>query len=127
MTTLLPQYYEILKTTVLAVSDFATITPCDCKTISAKIFNQTKQSISETTLKRVYGFAYSKFKPSLFTIDVMAKYCGYQNWEVFCAEQDQNAVKPRDTSASWETLINRASHITKPLKGNLLTTISTNF
>nr|WP_157536434.1 hypothetical protein [Mucilaginibacter sp. L294] len=112
MTTLLPQYYEILKTTVLAAANLATVTPCDCKAISAKIFNKTKQSISETTLKRVYGFAYSKFKPSLFTIDVMAKYCGYQNWEDFCLEQDQNAVKPQDTSPSWETLKLNADKIT---------------
>jgi hypothetical protein len=112
MTTLLPQYYEILKTTVLAASNLAAITPCDCKTISAKIFNKTKQSISETTLKRVYGFAYSKFKPSLFTIDVMAKYCGYQNWEDFCFKQDQTTVNPNDTSTSWETLKLNAGKIT---------------
>lgn len=112
MTTLLPQYYELLKIAVLTTSGLTAITPCDCKTISAKIFTKTKQSISETTLKRVYGFAYSKFKPSLFTIDVMAKYCGYHNWEDFCFEKDQNAVKPCDTSASWETLKLNAGKIT---------------
>lgn len=112
MTTLLPQYYEILKTAVLTASGLGTITPCDCKIISASIFNKTKQSISETTLKRVYGFAYSKFKPSLFTIDVMAKYCGYPSWEDFCLEQEQHAVKTEDTSTGWETLKLNAAKIT---------------
>jgi hypothetical protein len=112
MTTLLPQYYEILKTAVLTASELTTITPCDCRIISANIFNKTKQSISETTLKRVYGFAYSKFKPSLFTIDVMAKYCGYSSWEVFCLEQGQNIVKTQDTSTGWETLKLNAGKIT---------------
>ncbi|MFA6245794.1 MAG: hypothetical protein WC615_02560 [Mucilaginibacter sp.] len=112
MTTLLPQYYELLKTAVLTETGLSTITPCDCKIISASIFNKTKQSISETTLKRVYGFAYSKFKPSLFTIDVMAKYCGYPSWEDFCLEQDQNTVKTQDTSAGWEILKLNAGKIT---------------
>jgi len=104
MTTLLPQYYELLKTAVLTEAGLSTITPCDCKVISASIFSKTKQSISETTLKRVYGFAYSKFKPSLFTIDVMAKYCGYPGWEGFCLEKDQNTVKTQDIGAGWEIL-----------------------
>ncbi|GGH15798.1 hypothetical protein [Mucilaginibacter phyllosphaerae] len=112
MTSLLPQYIEVLKTAVLEKSGFSTITPCDCKAISNLIYNQTKFSISETTLKRIYGFAYSKFKPSLFTINVMAKYCGYQGWDDFCHQQEQTPQTSATNNASWERLKINASKIT---------------
>jgi hypothetical protein len=103
MTSLLPQFYELLKKAVLTKSGIVNITPCDCKSISINIFNKTKQSISETTLKRIYGFAYSKFKPSLFSIDVMAKYCGYTGWDDFCQKHSKN-VKPGGTVSNWDTV-----------------------
>ncbi|MES2267376.1 MAG: hypothetical protein V4520_11475 [Bacteroidota bacterium] len=113
MTSLLPQYYEALKEAVLTTSGFNTITPCDCKVISNQIFSQTKLSISETTLKRVYGFAYSKFKPSLFTIDLMAKYCGYQGWEDFCHKQDALVIQqPDNTATTWDKLKFNATKVT---------------
>ena len=112
MTSLLPQYYDILKSAVLATTGFTTITPCDCKVISAKIFNLTKQNVSETTIKRIYGFAYSKFNPSLFTINVLAKYCGYNSWEHFCLVQEESVVKGKSSSANWQALKLSASKIT---------------
>ncbi|RYU91396.1 hypothetical protein EWM62_05495 [Mucilaginibacter terrigena] len=103
MTSLLPQFYELLKKTVLTTSGIINITPCDCKSISIDIFNKTKLSISETTLKRIYGFAYSKFNPSLFSVDVMAKYCGYLGWDDFC-QKHSKPTKPVNTASSWEVL-----------------------
>ncbi|MFD0765564.1 hypothetical protein ACFQZI_11940 [Mucilaginibacter lutimaris] len=113
MTSLLPQHYEALKESVLIASGFNAINPCDCKVISNQIFVQTKFSISETTLKRIYGFAYSRFKPSLFTIDVMAKYCGYRGWEDFCQKQDTAVVKhPYNALYTWDNLKLNAGKIT---------------
>ncbi|WP_374950425.1 hypothetical protein [Mucilaginibacter sp.] len=69
--------------------------------------------MSETTLKRVFGFAYSKFNPSVFTIDVMAKYCGYKGWDHFC--ESQNNVQPAykaPKNNNWETLKQNANKIT---------------
>jgi hypothetical protein len=108
----LPHYFEKLKSCVLDAAGLANITPCDCKTISNQILTKTKQRISETTLKRVYGFAYSKFKPSLFTIDVLAHFCGYKSWDDFCNEQEKNTVKKESTSLSWDTLKHNAGKIT---------------
>lgn len=112
MASLLPHYYEMLKSAVLAASGYVTITPCDCKAISNQIFAQTRQSISETTLKRIYGFAYSKFKPSLFTINVMAKHCGYQGWDDFCNKHEQTIVKQPEADTSWDSLKLHANKIT---------------
>ena len=112
MTIFLPQYFELLKTTVLTQSGLTSVTPCDCRTVSVLIFNKTKQSLSETTLKRVYGFAFSKFKPSLFTIDVMAKYCGYAGWDDFCEKQEEHVINTTDSNTNWETLKQHADKIT---------------
>lgn len=84
-------YLERLKAQVLSQSNIGNVRPDDCNTIASKIFNDTRMSISGTTLKRVFGFAYSKFKPSLFTMDAMAQYCGYDNWDGFVKAQDRQS------------------------------------
>ncbi|MEO3402374.1 PAS domain-containing protein [Mucilaginibacter sp. CAU 1740] len=44
---------------------------------------KTQIAISENTLKRVYGFAISRFSPSFATLNALSVYCGYESWEVF--------------------------------------------
>ncbi|MFD0793489.1 hypothetical protein ACFQZX_07655 [Mucilaginibacter litoreus] len=112
MLSFLPQYYDLLKKEVLTKSGIQNITPADCKLIAADIFNKTKHSISETTLKRMYGFAYSKFKPSLFTIDVMARYCNYQGWEDFCLKKDSLISGTAQKQTNWDALKINARKIT---------------
>ncbi|MBL4674885.1 MAG: hypothetical protein JKY70_01555 [Mucilaginibacter sp.] len=113
MTSFLPQYYELLKRAVVTTSGISNITPHDCRIIAADILRQTKQSVSETTLKRIFGFAYSKFKPSIFTIDVMAKYCGYKGWEDFCQNQEIKLTKTSEhTTPDWNSLKLNAEKIT---------------
>ncbi|OOQ60836.1 hypothetical protein [Mucilaginibacter pedocola] len=112
MTTFLNYYLEILKQNVLEKSGFKSIAPGDCRVISYKIFDNTKHSVSETTLKRVYGFAYSKFRPSLFTIDAMAKYCGYDGWDDFCAKQEALRANTPQPNVNWDTLKHNAAKIT---------------
>ncbi len=112
MITFSPTLFEILKIRVLDRSDIKSITPGDCKELSAMIFAGTKLTVSETTLKRVYGFAFSKFKPSLFTIEVMAKYCGYIGWDDFCLKQESLAVKATNTDVDWKILSQNAAKIT---------------
>lgn len=113
MTTFSTYHLELLKSKVLQTVGFANITPADCKIISAQITAKTRQRISETTLKRIYGFAFSKFKPSLFTIDVLSKYCGYKGWEDFCEKHDtnQNVALP-ESEVNWNIIQQNASKIT---------------
>ncbi len=112
MTIFLPQYFELLKQAVLQKAGFSTVSPSDCRSISILIYDITKFSVSETTLKRVFGFAYSKFRPSLFTIDAMAKYCGFNNWEDFCVKHEPRMESSAKTNANWETLKHNAGKIT---------------
>ena len=75
MTSFLIHQFDVLKKHVLSAAGFKNIIPSDCRVLSLQIFKKTNQRVSETTLKRVYGFAYSKFRPSQFTLDALAKFC----------------------------------------------------
>jgi hypothetical protein len=88
-----PYYFENLKKQILKISGFTNLIPANCKTISTLIEVKTRQKISETTLKRVFGFAFSKFQPSLFTLDVMSRFCDYRSWNDFCENQEELATK----------------------------------
>ncbi|WP_183566769.1 hypothetical protein [Mucilaginibacter sp. SP1R1] len=101
-----------MKSRVLTIANIRSITPGDCKALALHIYNKTKLTVSETTLKRVYGFAYSKFKPSLFTIDVLAKYCGFEGWDDFCDQEGAPASKLQNEHVDWKILSNSAAKIT---------------
>jgi hypothetical protein len=112
MPSFLAQNFDSLKKLVLTVAELGNISPGDCKTLSLKIFKKTNQQVSETTLKRIYGFAYSKFKPSLFTLDAMAKFTGFSSWADFC---ENNADKPpakHSQDVSWDKIKQNADKIT---------------
>ncbi|WP_183561327.1 hypothetical protein [Mucilaginibacter sp. SP1R1] len=106
------QLFELLKSYVLASSQLERIEASDCKILSAQISDKTSHTVSETTLKRIYGFAVSKFKPSLFTIDVLSNYCGYTGWEDFCKKQDKQALNASNENLDWDSLSHKAAKIT---------------
>lgn len=106
----LPKYEE-LKKLMLINSGIVHMLPSDCKTLSDKIFKKNGNRISETTFKRIYGFAFSKYSPSLFTLDVLSRYCGYKSWAAFCEKQDKDETTPAK-ELSWQTLKQNADKIT---------------
>lgn len=73
----------------------------DCENLSRAIFNKTNCSLSPTTLKRLFGFAKVKDKPSKFTLNTLAIYCGYTNWEQFVDESRKAGNKRK---GKWEDL-----------------------
>ncbi|HEY8930319.1 MAG TPA: hypothetical protein VIM55_14060 [Mucilaginibacter sp.] len=105
-------HLEVLKREVMAAAGITSMTPGECRALSVEIVRATSQRISETTLKRIYGFAISKFKPSLFTIDVLSKYCGYNGWAGFCAKQQDDMVLP-EGDVDWNTLQQNAGKISQ--------------
>jgi len=112
MTSFLIQHFDNLKKLVLSIAEFKNISPSDCKTLSILIFRKTNQQVSETTLKRVYGFAYSKFKPSLFTMDAMARYCGYEGWAQYCDSNSTKASNAAGADIGWNNIKQSADRIT---------------
>ncbi|MDB5117244.1 MAG: hypothetical protein JWQ79_2736 [Mucilaginibacter sp.] len=111
MDTVLLHYFEALKQNLLVKAGITNILPSECKALSDSIFKKTNKRISETTLKRVYGFAYSKFNPSLFTIDAMAQFCDYLGWTDFCEKQE--IIPPnKPVKVCWNTIKQNAHKVT---------------
>lgn len=71
---------------VMASYGKTSILPGDCKSLSRDIFESTGSLVSETTLKRVFGFAQKQCGFSLFTLDSLARYVGADGWQAYCAE-----------------------------------------
>lgn len=53
----------------------------DCDALASDILHQTKQSISGSTVKRLFGFVKSTQEPRIYTLDVIAVYLGYGSFD----------------------------------------------
>jgi hypothetical protein len=62
----------------------------DLEFLCIEIENVTKQKISLNTLKRLFGFIIGVTEPRLFTLDTLALYLGYSNWDVYLLSLDQS-------------------------------------
>ncbi|MGI4751541.1 MAG: hypothetical protein ACRYFB_12985 [Janthinobacterium lividum] len=105
--------FTLLKECVLAKAGIKQLIPSECQKISTLIFSSTKKTVSETTLKRIFGFAVSKFKPSPFTLQALAEYCGYEGWEDFCKHTvEKNISTEKNTWQNMCTSANRTTQFT---------------
>jgi hypothetical protein len=94
MKSIIYHHFEDLKKQFLAETDISHIGPYECKKLSACIEEKLNKKVSETTIKRIYGFAKSRFTPSLFTLDVMSQFCGFDGWMDFCDKRKINLEIP---------------------------------
>jgi two-component system sensor histidine kinase VicK len=95
-----PHHLKLIKSLVLSVAGISAVTPSACRFISSAIFKTTNVRLSETTIKRLYGFAISKFAPSYFTLNTLATYCGFASWAAFVELQADHP----ETGSSQATL-----------------------
>jgi hypothetical protein len=65
---------EELRQRIILKTGLSNITPRDCHYISMDIYESLNRNISVTTLKRVFGFAKSKYLPSKYTIAILNDY-----------------------------------------------------
>jgi hypothetical protein len=107
----LPKYEE-LKKMVLINAGIPHILPSECKALSDRVFKKNGNRVSETTFKRIYGFAYSKYSPSLFTLNVLAKYCNYKSWDDFSEKQEKKALAAPSKNSNWQLIQKKANKIT---------------
>lgn len=56
-------------------------TPADFEALSEDIRQNTKQNISTSTLKRLWGYVKSKPSHHIYTLNVLAIYLGYGSWQ----------------------------------------------
>lgn len=93
-----------LKINILKLSGIESIEPKDCKILSQSISKSTKKNISETTLKRIFGFAASPTKASLYTRNALAQYCGYVDWAEYALSIYNKPARLADRSISWKNM-----------------------
>lgn len=100
---------------VLARFGKKSISPAECKALSNDILAQTGKTVSETTLKRLLGFARRSFDFSIYTLDTLAEYLGFPNWEVFYKSNVPAVTNTatEDSLNKWEYLKNTSSKYSK--------------
>lgn len=72
-------------------------TPKDFENLSLAVSDCTKDYISATTLKRMWGYLTEPVTPRRTTLDVLAQYVGYKDWDAFTQEE---TVTPSYSSAT---------------------------
>lgn len=77
---------ENLKECIENVIGYKVRTPRDFDALATSIFNNTRQMISPTTIKRFWGYLIEKEgqQSRLNTLNILAQYVGYPDFETFC-------------------------------------------
>lgn len=55
--------------------------PADCNRLALSIREKLNETIGATTLKRILGFVSDVKEPRLSTLDILAQYCGFNDYE----------------------------------------------
>jgi len=63
--------------------------PKDFDFLAEQIFQKLHEQISATTLKRVWGYLTESTVPRQSTLDILAQFIDYPDWESFCKEQEE--------------------------------------
>ncbi|WP_257670381.1 hypothetical protein [Parapedobacter tibetensis] len=106
MKTYLHAYLDELKLRVLGKSQIIQIVPADCYRLALEIKAETNKSVSETTVKRVFGFASSVHQPSIYTLNALAEYCGFESWDNFYTYLEQNKLQTTQQKTWGEISLN---------------------
>ena len=62
----------------------------DLELLCIEIEKQTKQKISLNTLKRLFGFIDGVSEPRLYTLDTIALFLGFADWDIYLLSLDKS-------------------------------------
>ncbi len=79
---------DILKKEILKAAGRAAKTPAYYEWLSERILERTKERLSPTTLKRFFGYLDEPVRPRVATLDVLARFIGYKDYETFCKSDE---------------------------------------
>lgn len=88
------QHIEDLKIAVLAKFARTLDSPTDYDTLSLDIADITNETVSPSTLKRLFGYDKHSTSPRPSTLSTLSRYVGYVGWSNFC-EQNGSADTPK--------------------------------
>lgn len=73
----------------------------DCENLAYHISTKTSERISGSTIKRMYGFVKTTSLPNTFTLNLLAKYIGVDDYKTFL-----KVIKPKAIATSFQTITN---------------------
>lgn len=71
-------------------------TPKDFEFLRECIFAQRHQLVSDTTLKRVWGYLDDGVQPRVSTLDILVQFLGYQGWKDYYHGTQASTEVPSD-------------------------------
>ena len=81
------QNIERLRKTIETQAEREMRTPKDFDFLSERIFEKVHQTVSPTTLKRMWGYLSEAVAPRITTLNIMSQFVGYDDWESFCQDE----------------------------------------
>ena len=82
-----------LRKSIEAQVDREMRTPKDFDFLSEKIFEKVHQTVSPTTLKRMWGYLSETATPRLSTLNILSQFIGYDNWDAFCMSESTEELE----------------------------------
>lgn len=70
----------------------------DFERLSNSIYDKTHVSISATTLKRIWGYLSEGVTPRRYTLDQLARFIGFDDFDAFCASLESDKAPESDSS-----------------------------
>jgi hypothetical protein len=87
----------------------------DFEILNELIFEKTKVSLSESTLRRIWGRVEYNHLPSTTTLDTLSKFAGFESWRAFTRQRkpivpppktiERPTVKVKKISGWWITVV----------------------
>jgi hypothetical protein len=82
--------HELLKREVERTAGLQLTEARDFEVLSQLLLSHTRERLSPTTLKRLWGYLKNEdVQTRPHTLDVLARFVGYRNYEDFCAQADR--------------------------------------
>lgn len=103
------QGQDLLKKAVLDKFGHTLDSVSDYDALSLSISEVTGESVSPTTLKRLFGYIKPSTEPRPSTLSILARYVGYSGWSDFCVAQKLGCRQNSDISEDAVTA-GRAKH-----------------
>ena len=66
----------------------------DFEMLVEKVYSRTHELLSHTTLKRLWGKVHSDYAPSARTLNAIAQFLGYPDFDTFCQLQNTGDIPP---------------------------------
>ncbi len=90
---------ERLRNSIETAIDRQILTPKDYEYLATCIFNKLHQTVSISTLKRLWGYVPSSTMPRESTLDLLVQFLDYDSWRAFCKDEKTRTTNERPETA----------------------------